>query len=323
MTEARFGSTATLLPNGKVLIVGGSDSGFHATAELYDPKTGTFSPTGSMYYQVARGFATATLLANGLVLVAGGSVNGLAELYDPATGTFSPTDPMGANRADATATMLRDGRVLMAGGIDRCDGPSCSPFYTAELYDPKTGTFSPTGSMKAARYNATATLLLDGRVLVAGGNVGDTDKPKPVADAEVYDPATGKFTPTGSMAVARSDAGAVLLHDGQVLIAGGDGESTSAELYDPATGTFRTTGEMFHSHGDANATMLLDGRVLVDGGATVAEVYDPSSGEFTQIDSEVILRIGTTATPLQDGRVLIAGGWDGKTRYSSAELYVP
>ena len=248
MTTTRENHTATLLADGRVLITGGNDVGWHAvaTAELYDPKTGTFSPTASM--AVARAYHTATLLADGRVLIAGGDPAAWgsagppiasAELFDPKTGKFTATGVMEGGRAYHVATPLSDGRVLITGGSD-----ANGDFTSAELYDPKTGTFSRTGSMTVARTYHTATLLPDGRVLVAGGG-GDYSNLKFLATAELYDPKTGAFTATGSMADARTYHGATLLSDGHVLVTGGYGAQAplpSAELYDPTTGTFSPAG---------------------------------------------------------------------------------
>jgi hypothetical protein len=203
MTTAREDPTATLLPDGRVLIAGGSvqasSDGWKptASAELYNPKTGKFTATGTM--TTARSGDTATLLHDGRVLIAGGfgsdgNVLASVELYDPQTGSFSPTGSMATVRGDHTATLLPDGRVLIAGGADAPDdGLAANILASAELYDPKTGTFSPAGSMATARQLQTATLLLDGRVLIAGGADGLTPGPGNVTalalpSAELYQP---------------------------------------------------------------------------------------------------------------------------------------
>jgi hypothetical protein len=257
MTTARDVHTATLLLDGRVLITGGEDRFRHplATAETYDPKTGTFSPTGSM--KAARDLHVATLLADGRVLVTGGTPFGIynsdggqvlasAEVYDPKTGTFSPTGSMAVPRASHTATLLKDGRVLVIGGAKaNVDGTGTIGVASAELWNPKTGKFTTTGSMTVARTFQEATLLADGRVLVTGGCAdGWYWNDNFYAEAEVYDPKTGRFTATGSMVDALVAQTATLLLDGRVLIAGGfDGRAhvTTTELYDPTTGTFSPT----------------------------------------------------------------------------------
>jgi hypothetical protein len=180
--------TATLLPEGRVLIAGGYDPdlsnatgslGVFAAAEIYDPKTGSFSPTGSM--TTARAGHTATLLADGRVLVAGGDSLATAEIYDPKTGSFGPTGSMANARVGHTATLLADGRVLVTAGThDFWD----ENYASAELYDPTTGSFGPTGSITTLRDSHTATLLADGRVLVTGGHGVQA----PLASAEIFVP---------------------------------------------------------------------------------------------------------------------------------------
>jgi hypothetical protein len=257
MTMPREDHTATLLEDGRVLIVGGNDEGSHTTptAELYDPSTGTFSPTGSL--GTARGFHTATRLPDGRVVIAGGDVAGWddngpflasAEIYDPTTGTFSPTGPLAEGRSYHAATLLPDGRVLISGGVTRGTDPTS--VASAELFDPATGTFSPTGPMTDGRVYHTATMLSDGRVLVTGGCPFGrvyANNPQFLKSAELYDPATGTFTPTGSMSYGRTWAEAMLLTGDRVLITGGVGDGSTisldtAELYDPATGTFSPAG---------------------------------------------------------------------------------
>jgi hypothetical protein len=242
MTALRKGHTATLLPNGMVLITGGDRTSHWNTAELYDPYTGTFSPTGSL--STTRIYFTATLLPDGNVLIAGGvlvfysTVYGSTESYDMNSKMFSFSGNMTTARTDHTATLLPDGRVLMTGGLTNPGEHSFSDFSvsSAELYDPNTGISSATGSMTTARQDHTATLLSNGRVLITGGLInsgGYTIYTPTGISAELYDPSTGIFSPTGSMTTARYGHRATLLSNGEVLITGGYDITSRAELYSP------------------------------------------------------------------------------------------
>ena len=169
---------------------------------------------------------TATLLANGKVLVVGGlertlapfSVTDSAELYDPATGTWSRTGNLNTGRIGHTATLLPNGKVLVAGGRDHLAPPFFGLTDSVELYDPATGTWSNTGNLNTSRSGHTATLLANGQVLVAGGVTTDCIL---LDSAELYDPATGMWTLTGSLRTARSLHLATLLPSDNVLVAGG------------------------------------------------------------------------------------------------------
>jgi hypothetical protein len=341
MVVQRDTTTATLLLDGRVLLAGGHSEGprgsaWIATAELYDPKSGSFSSTGTM--TAARDACTATVLEDGHVLVAGGSNSTVslasAEVYDPLTGAFTQTGSMAHARVHATATRLQDGRVLIAGG-----GTSASETATAELYDPSSGKFSPTGSMAHGRAGAIASRLSDGRVLIGGGA---DDTGLPLSSAEIYDPATGKFSSTGSMASGRRFFAATSLSDGRILVAGGDASVSpgqgkgvvlsAAELYDPGSGKFSPTGFMTLERRDHTATRLQDGRVLITGGDNpnsgtglrTAEIYDPVTGKFSPTSPSMAhLRYGHTATLLLDGRVLVAGGFGDLQASTTGEVCQP
>jgi hypothetical protein len=277
MSNQRVFHTATLLPTGNVLIAGGRDftSNVWSSADLYNPDTDSFTPTGSM--NAARRLHSATLLPNGKVLIAGGfPASGLplatAELYDPASGSFTLTGNMTVPRGRHTATLLPGGKVLIAGG-----GGNAS----AEVYDPATGIFTATGSMSTARDFATATLLPNGKVLIAGGYIVVGVNTLVLASAELYDPASGTFTLTGSLATARAGHGAVLLPNGKAFIAGGgdfiNATYSNAEVYDAASGLFSPAGSMAVPRGQFTATLLPGGVVLTVGGSgdTTADLFGP------------------------------------------------
>jgi len=323
-SQPRSDHTATLLPNGKVLITGGmaQNGAFAATAELYDPSIRQFTSADHMNWKRAWG-STAVLLANGKVLIAGGSSAPQcgtacdylrsAEIYGPDSGSFTPTGDMVEGRAVLVSARLRNGDVLVVGGSDP-SGPA--PVATAELYHPSSGSFSLTGSMRVSRGVLAAVTLKSGNVLVIGQN--NTNGVIEQATAEVYDPATGTFSATGKMRVPRTKLGAALMADGRVLVIGGQiggprGERlSSSEIYDPAVGTFSTGPEMnFKRFKLPRAVVALsNGRILIAGGAEQPEVFDPATGAFTIVGGAKLDTYSfSTATALANGEVLIVGGY--------------
>lgn len=338
LNDSRASHTATLLPDGRVLIVGGWGTEqckgensvcqeMRTTAELYDPKTGKFTKIGQSI--TARTGHTATLLPNGTVLIAGGlqdqdpfegstKKETNAVIYDPATGKFKATGDLNIARFDHTATVLPDGKVLIAGG-----GAA-----SAELYDPRGGKFTLlTSKMAEARTDNTATLLPDGKVLLAGGIRNGTNKDY-LSSAELFDPESGKFIPTGNLTSERADHKATLLKNGKVLIIGGrnkGGYLDSTELYDPATGAFSKAADLPPTRGGYTdtaragytVTLLPNGKVLICGGIDNSgglsnnfKLYDPAANLFNTfiIPSEFSVPENHTATLLHDGNVLIVGG---------------
>ncbi len=319
LERARSHHTATLLPDGRVLVIGGFDPITNTiagvpTAEIWDPATSSFGPAGRLF--TARDGHTATLLPDGRVLVIGGwgdSV-GSVEAWDPETESFSPAGSLAEPRLSATGTLLPDGRILVVGGFG-----GGVPKDSAELWDPTSASSESGGLMGDGRAAHTATLLPDGRVLVVGGMDVDDHR---LASAEIWDPATGSFEPTGSLAEGRDFHTATLLPDGRVLIAGGAGGLHPAEVWDPATGSFSPAGSLAIGHSRHTATLLPDGRVLVVGGdwenaQGSAELWDPATESFSPAASLADRRWGHTATLLPDGRVLVVGG----SSSASAEVW--
>jgi hypothetical protein len=342
MLAARYGHSATLLRDGRVLVAGGkgSDSRPLTSAELYDPPTGTWTSTGSMVAPLAS--AQATRLDDGRVLVVGikrerpGAIT--AELYDPRSGSWSQAGDMTTLRQNYTMTRLADGRVLVTGGLDPSSGGSLA---TAETFDPDTGTWSATGSMGTPRCGHTATQLRDGRVLAAGDlcgaaavgagdsggaaaaaatptargsqGMGNTTPPSlrgsaapPLPSAEAYDPRTGTWSPAGDTSAPRRVAAATLLADGRVFVLTMNPFGV-VQIYDPGTGTWLPGGTVRGWMNPA-AFLLGDGRVLVTSFQRL-ETYDPRTETSLSVRTEDATDSGYSATLLADGRVLLAGGY--------------
>ncbi len=274
----------------------------------------------------------AVALTNGDVLVAGGSGGSGSstavappEVYSLASGTFSPAGAMATHRwFGHTGTRLADGRVLIVGGVGQVSGGDNVTVASAELYNPATRAFSATGGMSVPRSGHTATLLSDGRVLIAGGRNAD----QALGTAEIYNPATGAFAPAVGMIAARSAHSATLLPNSTVLVAGGLDNAqlplSTTEIYSGSSGTFAAGDNMISMRQGHAAVRLPAGTVLLVGGGDLgptasAEIYDPATGRFTQTGGLSAPRDGGAFAPLADGRVLAAGGDDPGT----CEIYDP
>ncbi len=356
LNTARAYHTATLLPSGKVLVVGGTGLAGEAldSAEIYDPATAMWSVTSSL--NTPRTKHTATLLQDGRVLVVGGasSDDRTAELYDPDTGGWSMTGSLAWPHTPATATLLEDGRVLIVGT------PDFDPRHAAELYDPSTGSWSPAAQPGWGRTAHTATLLRDGRVLVFGGIVGSYDADiefPPDSRPELFDPVSEAWLPLIPW-VRANDNAATLLPDGNVLLAGGwlDMDCALLELagiatpypnpgiaggtcstayaaifYDQATREWSARPKPPVARAGHTVTPMPDGSVLVAGGnffpddSFGAELYDPATSTWRGAATMIAWRAYHTATLLPNGEVLVAGGLDrsavGATPQATAELY--
>lgn len=303
--QSRAEHTATLLPDGRVLLAGG----FHLQVQIVIPMT-----------------ITAFTLPD-------------ATLFDPGTGAFAQAAPMASARHRHTATLLPSGKVLVAGGIVKTWNVSSwtsSSLASAEIYDPAANTWTPAAPLGVVRYDHAAALLQDGRVLVVGGQggIGQTS----TRTAEIYDPASDTWTPAAQPGALRYWPEAAVLLDGRVLATGASGPYFS-EIYDPASDTWTPT--LSPGFGDHTSTRLLDGRVLVAGGSEAA-VYDPAADTWT-LAPGLIQRSppqgiyssngigGQAAVLLPDGRVALLGGreemdtaewvWCGTANCCSSYIY--
>jgi hypothetical protein len=327
LATPRASHSATVLPNGTLLIAGGFRKGadrrsqvYTATTEIFDPESGEVRAGPSMVE--ARSGHIAAELPDGSVLIAGGwSERGLlrsAERYDPARNEFVAVGDLTAARGAATATVLIDGRVLIAGG-----GEGSRVNAASEIYDPSTGTFAATGAMRLARVGHTATWLADGRVLLVGGADGADEV---LASAELYDPETGAFTPTGDLDTARYKHGAILRDDGTVLVVGGSsaedwrGKYATTEIYDPERGTFAEGPKLADARFKLPDGVVADARgsILIAGGARTIERIGRDGKRRTIAR---LARATYNATAVVVGRELILVGGYGDDVQAGDEVW--
>jgi N-acetylneuraminic acid mutarotase len=343
MTYSRMYHTASVLSDGTVLVIGGrmrnaEGSNDLWTGELYDPLTGTWTLIANM--TSARQGHTASVLSNNTIVVVGGAFfldsSISAELYNPLTDTWTTSEGRtNINRLIThTASVLVNGTVLVI-GFD-----FFRTAFVVDLYHPLTNSWTPVRTMKHLRYLHTASVLRDGRVLIAGGSGEDIKNFGILSSAELYDPLTNTWTPTGNMTYPRVFHTASVLPNGNVLVAGGMNihvESNvtfilSAELYDPVTGNWTLTGNITHPRAQHTSSVLPNGAVLVIGGeddtsniTSSVELYDPLTGDWTSVHDMIYPRVAHTASVLLNGTLLVVGGYNkdkpGQFSLSSAELY--
>lgn len=339
MHESRFAHTATLLPDGTVMVAGGmldyeEYGGVVKSAEIYDPSTGTWERTGSMKTQ--RSHHTATLLPDGRVLVVGGwkaadygATLKSAEVYDPTTGTWSDAGSLEQPRMEHTATLLRDGRVLIAGG--RID--SMFPVAKAEIFDPTTVTWSRAADLTIQRGSHTATLLQDGRVFIFGG--ATTEREHSTESGDLFDPISETWTPSAPLEdVPLVEGCGVQLPDfgGLVMVVGGSGGAgylLQPQFYMPrADRWISSNAPTVYPRLQFSLTLLPDGTVLAAGGCSRegypdSECFDPLTLRWHDAGPMNVNRKLHTATLLPDGTVLAVGGVRGADVLASAEIYAP
>ena len=306
--QAVAGQVAALLPNGKALFAGGADAlSYYTQGDLFNPSGGTWTQTPAMAH--AHAYGVGASLNNGDVLVIGGYdggatfTTGAVDIYSATGGTWSAGAALPGGRYAFTATTLGNGKVLVAGGDDGSLAPG-SALSSVEIYTSGSG-WAAAESMRKVRLDHAAVLLKDGRVLVAGGVDANGVA---LNSAEIYDPASGHWTLTGTMPSARAGFTMTVLPDGRVVAAGGyagnPGQAlVSADLFDPTTGGWIATGNLHTGRRYQAATSLNDGSVMVVGGHGASTDYLTSAEIFTPLPSRVIYP-ATTFHPLDPARIL-------------------
>ncbi len=336
--QAREFHSATLMSDGRVLVVGGyGPLGIPLLGvDIYDSGRNTWTIaaglSGGLIYH------SATLLPNGKVLVAGGvglsggNVSPACYLYDPITNTWAHAANLATARARHTATLMANGTVLIAGGVT----PSTTA-ASAELYDPGTNLWSSVSGMSEPRQFHTATLMTSGKVLVAGG-IALNGYPTPTA--EIYDPAQNLWSSVQSLPVGRAYHTATLLPNGRALIAGGLDQDTSnnitfltdALVFEPSTSSWSAAGALATARIFHTATLMPTGKVLIAGGgdvvspnflpAATAELYDLNSNAWAATGSLENGRGHHSSTLLSNGKAFLFGGESGPNAYlPTADLY--
>ncbi|MFJ8160052.1 DUF6603 domain-containing protein [Streptomyces sp. NPDC096136] len=331
------GADAVRLASGSIVVAGGADAAgvAAAAAALFDPVALVWESLPPL--RTARTGHTVVPLAGNRVLVAGGRDGAgvplaSTEIYDPVARAWSAAGSLHTARGDHAAVPLGDGRILVCGGTAERDGEGVRTLACAELFDPRTGAWSTTGFMTDARSGHRAVLLpQSGRVLAVGGALatGTGTAGAALAYCELYDPATGAWTPAGSLATPRTGHGATVLDDGSVLVTGGGASGlphagrfgpdplATAERYAPGADSWSPVPPMPAGRSGHRALLLRSGKVLVTGGARGAAgtagfrsslLHDPATGAWTATGCLAVGRYDFAAVELSDGRVLAVGG---------------
>ena len=322
MTTTRFFHSATLLKDGRVLITGGFETDRpghsspefrHATAELFDPAKGTSSATGAM--SQARSQHRAIPLHDGRVVIKGNDLHP-PDIYDPQSGRFAILADAPEFGRSVSTTILSTGDILVTDEVGN-----------AGIIEPETWKFTSTGRMITPRTNHSATLLQDGRVVIAGGMNADGT----VKASEIYDPTTNTFAANGDLNDERWGHDAMLLQDGRVLIIGGRRGTieadnvqhvTTAEMFEPSTGNFVTAGDT-GLPSIQSAFLLPSGKVFLLSGGDVA-IYDPATGTATRTGHSIGQNRSLYAvTPLTDGRIMFSGGLKDLVSTDEVLVYSP
>ena len=335
MMQSRVNHSATLLRDGRVLVVGGMDEGFNplGTVEIFEPETNRWFAADEM--KEARTEHSATLLKDGRVMVTGGmneklELLGTTEIFDPSTGKWSEHEGMRTVRRGHFTLSLHDGRVAVVGGVGQTLGgmgilaniSAVGALLSTEIYDPQTDTWSRASDMREGHSGGLALVLKDGRVLIAGGY----NQAEGLASSEVFDPSIDEWMRTATMARKTFANTAIVLSDGTVLFTGGFGMSRAkggiipgSEVFDPKTNEWSKAPDTVHGRMKHTITLLPDGRVIAIGGSIAsgpvnsAEYRDPMTWAWSEIAPMSVERSGHTATLLNDGRILVAGGATEKT----------
>lgn len=320
MSVYRRHHTATVLLDGRVLVVGGQYfAQAYNSAEVYNPKTNSWvNASGTM--SVQRYEHTASRLTDGRVLIVGGCSNtttctSTAEVFDPNTLTFSSAGSLSSGaRQGHVAVLLQNGKVLVAGGYNPGAGGGTYR-SSAEIYDPATNSWTTAANMGKARLDAAATLLPDGKVLVVGGFRSTIIGDETLASAEIYDPVANSWSDTGPMTLARRDHGQVMLYNGLVYAIGGHTGSfytLDAEAYNVSSGGWSPIASLDRARSQFAAIQFASGAILIAGGwngteyFALAEVYNPQPTAVA--DTAAYSYVGFGAVPLPNGDILVAGG---------------